>query len=333
MGLIFWWMLVIWVVGIAAYWLIRYLLHARRKREDESQYVPVAHSNRLTQLQEYVVALKLYRRFTTAIVVLLTTCLLSAIVLTARPATISVIKPAQQNRDIMLCLDDSGSVLREDTTLLDRYSTLVSSFSGQRFGLTLFDSSAVTIIPLNDNYQLITQRLKVAAQAFQAQKGATFTQLTNGTLAGFTEGTSLVSDGLASCILHMGTNIQNRSQSIILATDNEVNGKPVVGVAQAIVMAKQRNIHVFAIDPGVADSKLSADHAQLQVIAKETGGNYYTLDSPSTVDGIITAIRAQQAANYVGVPQLATNDNPAPFIYLAALLAMASIALLWRLEL
>src|SRR5207342_659579 len=106
--------------------------------------------------------------------------------------------PVQKNRDIMLCLDASRSVLRVDAELIKRFSALVNNFNGQRFGLTLFNSSTVSIIPLNDNNQLISKQLKVAGDAFQSQKGDVFTKLTDGTLAGVEAGTSLASDGLTS---------------------------------------------------------------------------------------------------------------------------------------
>jgi Ca-activated chloride channel family protein len=332
MVLIFWWMLPVWLGVIVAYWLTRYWLLALRKRTHLTTALPVAHTNRLTALPEYRSAFKRYQRLIRWATGLLSLSLLASILLTARPATVSIITPVQQNRDIMLCLDASGSVLREDTTLINRYSTLVNNFSGQRFGVTLFNSSAVTIIPLNDNYQLISEQLKSASQAFAAQKGTIFTELTNGTLSGFSGGTSLVSDGLTSCLQHMGTT-QGRSQSIILATDNEINGTPIVNITQSVALARQRNIHIFAIDPGVSDPQLTADHTQLNIITKETGGAYYQLNDLNTVESIINTISQQDSQNFIGLPQPATNDNPKPFLYVAAVLTIASLAMLWRLEL
>jgi len=333
MELIFWWMLILWALAIAGYWGVRYWLAFRNGRRPFSLALPVAHSNRLTNLPEYMEALKRYRLLVNATAALLSLGLLSAIILTARPASVSIITPVQQNRDIMLCLDASGSVLREDTTLIDRFSSLVSSFSGQRFGLTLFNSSAVSVIPLNDDYPLISKQLTIAAKAFKVQSGTTFTQLTDGTLAGFSQGTSLVSDGLATCVQNLGVNNGHRPQSIILATDDEVNGTPAVDILQAVALAKQHNIRIFTIDPGVSDQSLAADHGQLKVIAKETGGTYYALSNLNSVDSVISDISAQQSGNFVGLPQYATNDNPKPFLYVAVLLTIATIGLLWRLEL
>lgn len=330
--LIFWWILLLWVVGIIGFFAIRYW-RGRGKSKHERTDVPVAHTTHLTDLPEYKAAFKKYRLLARWTAAALTIALVMSLIITARPAIIANVNPTEKNRDIMLCLDASGSVLKVDTMLINRFSALVNGFSGQRFGLTLFNSSAVTIIPLNDNYPLITSQLKTAGQAFQAQKGDVFTKLTDGTLAGFDTGTSLTSDGLASCVQHMGNNAEGRSQSIVLATDNEINGTPVVGMTQAVELAKQRGIHVFVVDPGVSDPKLAGDHPQLKIIAQETDGGYYALNDQNTVNSLIDDISKQAPAKFVGLPQPAINDNPRPFIYAAMLFMVISLAMLWRLEL
>lgn len=330
--LIFWWMLAVWAVLIVAYVLYRYWRSVKHHFESKGSDTPVAHSSRLTNLPEYINAFRQYRLLLRWAAGLIALALLSAIIITARPALIAIVNPVQKNRDIMLCLDASGSVLKADAALINRFSALTDNFKDQRFGLTLFNSSAVTVIPLNDNYQLISQQLKNAGQAFQAQKGDLFTNMTNGTLAGFETGTSLTSDGLATCIQRMGANPQQRSQSIVLASDNEVNGTPVVGMTQAIAMAKQRGIHVFVIDPGTSDPKKAGDHGQLKLVAEQTEGAYFNMNDGNAINDLIDSISRQSTVKYVGLPQPAINDTPQLFIYLAALTTIAAVVLLWRLE-
>jgi Ca-activated chloride channel homolog len=331
--LIFWWMLALWLVALAAYLAGRYWLANHRKPTHAATDTPVAHSTRLTTLPEYVTAFRQYRTLTRWTAGVLSLALLAAIILTARPAIISVINPVQKNRDIMLCLDASGSVLKTDTKLINRFSALVNDFQGQRFGLTLFNSSAVTVIPLNDNYQLTSSQLKTAGQAFQAQKGDVFTALTNGTLASFDSGTSLSSDGLASCIQHMGDNSQQRARSVVLATDNEVNGKPILSMTQAIQMALAQGIKVYVIDPGVSDTAKAGDHVQLKLVASQTEGEYYMLNDNTAVDALVGALTRQQPAKFIGLPQPAINDNPQPFLLATVVCTVAALVLLWRLEL
>jgi Ca-activated chloride channel family protein len=334
MGLIFWWMLLLWLVVIAGYWLVRYQILGRRKLKNSAVVaVPVAHSDRLTKLPEYIVALKRYRLLLKLAVGTTTLALLGGILLSARPATTSLVIPAEQSRDIMLCLDASGSVLKEDSRLINRFSELVDSFNGQRFGLTLFNSSAVTIIPLNNDYQLTKDQLKKAKTAFQVQKGSVFTALTEGTLADFNAGTSLVGDGLTSCIARLGANPQHRSQSIILGTDNESNGSSIVSIVQAAGLAKQKGIHIYAIDPGIGDASRISDHIQLKNLAEESGGGYYTLNYVDSVNNIITGISRQESKYFAGTPLIAQNDRPSLILLLTSLLTVACLGLIWKLEL
>src|ERR1039458_5964321 len=104
MDLIFWWMTLGWLAAIIVFWLIRYWVLARQKRVLPPTALPVAHTNRLTNLPDYMAAFKRCRLLIRWATGLLALGLVAAILLTARPADVSIVTPEQQNRDIMLCL-------------------------------------------------------------------------------------------------------------------------------------------------------------------------------------------------------------------------------------
>jgi hypothetical protein len=104
-------------------------------------------------------------------------------------------------------------------------------------------------------------------------------------------------------------------------------------MTQALQMATAQNIHVYVVDPGVSDAKLATDHTQLKLVASQTDGDYFMLVDGGTVNSLVSAITRQEPEKFIGLPQPAINDNPRPFIYLSALLTVASLVLLWRLEL
>lgn len=333
MGLIFWWMLIVWLIAIVGYWVARYFWLRRKGVGVYGDAIPVAHSDRLTNLPEYEVALKQYKLLLKITMGALTLALLTTTLLSARPASITAIVPAAQSRDIMLCLDVSGSVLRTDTELVNRFTALVSEFSGQNFGLTAFNSSSIAILPLNDDYEFTGERLREVGEALRVQKGQAFTDLTSGTLAAFDKGTSLVSDGLASCINNMGSNPRDRSQSIILATDNEANGTPIITSAQAAALAEKRNIRIYAIDPGVVDAARRADHTKLKEMAEQTGGSYHILSDTDAVADIINDISSQEAKYAESITTVAMSDSPQVLAYIAFVAAAVSLAAIWRLRL
>jgi hypothetical protein len=332
MGLVFWWMLLIWTGLIAGFFVIRYLLKKRKRADEESTAIPIAHSYRLTNLPEYVAAIKQYGLLVRLAAVTMTVALLAAIILSARPASMTLVTPAQQSRDIMLCLDVSGSVLRADTKLVNRFSALVNGFTGQRFGMTVFNSSSISAIPLSDDYQFINEQLQKVSAALTSQDGQEFTDLTSGTLADFDKGTSLVSDGIGSCISDLGDNPQHRSQSIILATDNEANGTPIIDLTQAVTLAEQRNIRIYSIDPGESEASRTNDHAKLRSLSEQTGGGYYALPDANTVNAIINEISKQEAKYAASTPVVAVTDTPKLFMYIAIFATGASLVLAWRLQ-
>lgn len=331
MGLIFWWMVPIWIAVIVAYWVIRYIKRRRSKISGKNA-IPIAHASRLTDTPQYKLLLKQYKVVAGTALFLMSAGLLAGILLTARAARTLETSPLQRSRDVMLCLDVSGSVLKADSALLNFYSEFVESFEGQRFGVTLFNSSAVALMPLNNNYPLISQALKKSSEAFRVQEGQDFNTLTTGTLSGFSGGTSLAGDGLATCMQYLGNNADKRSQSVILATDNEAFGTPLISMEKNKATAKEKGIHVYVIDPGISDPNLATKHGELQSIASHTGGKYYAIKNLS-IDAVVNDISRHESANYSGVAQAAKNDQPQIFIYIAALGVITALAIMWRLEL
>lgn len=331
MGLTFWWMLLVWTLLFVGYWIVRFLLQHRQKPKRHK--VPVAHSDRLTELPEYKKAMKRYKRLVQTACGLLSIALIGAVLVTARPAAVSYITPAQKGRDIMLCLDVSGSLLKVDATIVNRFRTLVQSFSGQRFGLTVFNSSPVSVIPLTDDYVFLDKQLASIGTALADQKGNDFDRLTSGTLADFDKGTSLVSDGVASCINNLGPNPLARSQSVVLATDNEKNGEAIISVQQAAAIAENNNVRIYAIDPGQSEKVRDKDHQELQTFAEESGGAYYKLSDGKAIASIIDEVSRQEAKYAASAPVVAVTDTPKVFLYVVLAFTLLSLVMLWRLRL
>lgn len=331
MGLIFWWMLLIWVIAAIAYGAVLYWRRHKHKA-DQKKAVPIAHSDRMTQLPEYEAMVKRYRLLLRLAVGGLAVGLLTAVVLSARPATMTFITPAEKSRDIMLCLDVSGSVLRADARLVNRFKVLVKEFSGQRFGLTVFNSSPIIMIPLSSDYEYISEQLEIVGKALTKQEGQDFVNITSGTLADFDKGTSLVNDGLTSCINNLGENPQNRSQSVILATDNESHGTPIISDGQMAALAEKQNVRIYAIDPGESETERTKDHTKLRQMAEQTGGSYRGLSDRNTVNAIIDSIEQQEADYAASSAVVAMSDTPTVFVYILLFSGFLSIIVLGRLE-
>ena len=158
-------------------------------------------------------ASRLFRQWRTmsrAAVVLLVMALVLAIALVARPSTVDEGEERASSRDIVLCLDVSGSTLPYDREVIDTYRTLVDNFKGERIGLSIFNSTSRTVFPLTDDYELVSEQLDKTSTILKGvesqddidkMKDSDY-QAISDWLEGTQnrkEATSLIGDGVVSC--------------------------------------------------------------------------------------------------------------------------------------
>ncbi len=114
------------------------------------------------------------------------------------------------SRDIVLCLDVSGSTLPYDREVIDTYLELVKHFEGERIGLSIFNSTSRTVFPLTDDYELVTKQLTSASKALKGVESQDdidkMSDAEYQDIANWLEGTqnrkdatSLIGDGVVSC--------------------------------------------------------------------------------------------------------------------------------------
>lgn len=338
MELMYWWLLpVAAAAAVCAGWLV-----FRRGAQGNARRRPVANADRLTSLPEYQAAVRRYRRWLAVAALAAVTLLTSAAIAAARPADLTTIRPEQHNRDIVLCLDASGSMSSADAAVVDVFAKLAADFDGERIGLTIFDSSAVQVFPLTDDYSYVREQLKMAKDAFNGEPG------TSGFLDGIWNGrgSSLIGDGLASCVEGFpatdgtpqdGTAAQDgapRSRSVVLATDNFLSGDPIFTLDEAGALAQERDVRVYALNPGDFDYGTAAGQpgALLRAAAEATGGAYYPLDSPDAVAGIVRDVQATEAAAIQGAPRAVVTDRPDGPLTVALLSGLVLAGATWRLR-
>jgi Ca-activated chloride channel family protein len=328
MALTLWWLI---PLGLAVLAVVAVLVF--RRRTPTASGAPVAHADRLTSLPSYRAALKSHRRWLGVLCACGVLLAGSTLVAAARPAQQRTNTPEEANRDIVLCLDVSGSMIETDQAIVDVFGSLVSEFKGERIGLTIFDASAVQVFPLTDDYELVTSELDRARKAL-GRDSNTFSFF-DGVYLG--EGSSLIGDGLASCVTGFPKlDTEKRSRSIILATDNMLMGKPIFSLDQAAALATTDKVRVYAINPnGYAsgtDGKAGQAADALRAAAAGTGGDYFGLDNADAVHSIVSKVQATEAAKTKGAPLVSVLDQPALPLG-AALLSVAGILLaLWRLR-
>ncbi|MBB2984912.1 VWA domain-containing protein [Terracoccus luteus] len=280
------------------------LVHRRLTRRRGVSAAAVANSTALTALPAFQRALRGHR--IRLAVLAASGCLLagSALVGAARPLDTTVEQPQTRNRDIMLCLDISGSMASFDAELVSTFQDLVKSFQGERIGLVIFNSSAATVFPLTDDYVFINDELANAQKALSGDPE--YDSFFAGTFNG--RGTSLIGDGLATCVTSFDRVDTQRARSVVLATDNHLAGRPLVEVDEAGRLATSKGVRVYGLNP--QEDGLDSEAAEMRTVVTATGGRYFAMGDEGAIGSIVSSVQAQEASLIDSAARALYTDSP-----------------------
>ena len=171
--------------------------------------------------------LKRYKILTISLKACCIICIIFSVILTSRIIKIDTLEQDIYNRDIYLCMDVSTSVDELNLGLVGCLKDIVSNLHGERFGVSIFNTSSVVISPLTDDYQFVNNVLDTLETCFNVSLRnidySSYHQnyLYNGTLVGNeTRGSSLIGDGLASCVFSFPNLEEERTRIIISKKTN-----------------------------------------------------------------------------------------------------------------
>lgn len=328
MALANWWVILVVVAVVIVAIAAGLMIGIRRSsRNATGPSAPIARAERLRALPSFRRAVN---RRTAALAGILALGIAASVVggvIAARPMSSQTIQPVNTSRDIMLCLDVSGSMSDVDVEVLTVFEELLDGFEGERIGLTIFNSSPVQVFPLTDDYDFIRTHLESIRSSFDYMDE--IPEHWVGTLNG--PGASLIGDGLASCAMRFDNLDDERSRSIILATDNELAGASIVTLEEAADYAAAAGVRVFALNPVQGVNTEISD--ELVAAAQATGGEAYGLRDTTTVGDIIADVQEQDATELRGQAQVVWTDTPNLWIAVLLVLGLGFIVLIWRVRL
>ena len=335
MELVFWQLSLALIIIIALLWFAAPIIlrrYSRSKRHDTPrQKLPIANTSRLRAFQLYIQQVKRYKKLLAVVLGLHTFLLAMMIILTGRPSSVTVVSPEVKNRDIVLCLDVSRSMYEYDVEIIKTYRTLARKFDGERLGLVLFDRSPAVIFPLTDDASLIDSKLALIEKALTPPGTLEYFDILSGTVVSNGQGSSLIGDGLASCIGRFDKLDNKRSRSIILGTDKQLAGTPIISLPEAAELAKQKDIRVYGIYPNINKNR-EAEAAELKRTMLATSGDYYALHDKNTIPNIVQKITAQDASRFKGTPRVTRTDQPQLLLYGMLIIIISLIIIDWRLR-
>lgn len=301
-------------------------------------------------------ASRLFRQWRTmsrAAVVLLVMALVLAIALVARPSTVDEGEERASSRDIVLCLDVSGSTLPYDREVIDTYRTLVDNFKGERIGLSIFNSTSRTVFPLTDDYELVSEQLDKTSTILKGvesqddidkMKDSDY-QAISDWLEGTQnrkEATSLIGDGVVSCAAMLPgfaygssnaeTASRQRAASIVLATDNVVSGDPTYTLQEALDLTKQAEITVDGLFSGPQQSESEQTTKQFESEIESHGGVFLTQSNGASVAELVKQIESRHNHDSAASSKAAISDAPGWWTLALAVAIVIWLLLAWRLR-
>lgn len=243
-----------------------------------------------------------YRMLCTLLIISCIVSMAACFLLMARPYKKVVNEKEAYSRDIILCLDISYSVDELNLELVENLKDTVKNLKGERFGIVIFNSSAVLLSPLTDDYDYIIDTLDLLKKSINSRVSSNDNfnfdddnwlylnnYLIDGTLVGADErGSSLIGDGLATTVYDFpDLEDKDRTRVIIFSTDNDLEGTPIVTLDEAADICKENNVVVY----GIETSQMYDDNkAEMESAVKKTGGTFYLQEESGTVKHIVEEI-------------------------------------------
>lgn len=96
--------------------------------------------------------------------------IISTLVLCTRPFKVENSSGDVRKRDIFLCMDVSYSLYELNSEVANKLESVVQGMDGDRFGITIFNTSTVTYVPMTDDYDFVVQRLEELKPYFSAEQ-------------------------------------------------------------------------------------------------------------------------------------------------------------------
>ena len=338
MVMTFWWVTALLLLAALVVWAITFWNRRAMRRSP----VLVANSRYMDRIPSFVRAQRMARAVRALQVAIAVLAVLAASVLSGRIASERISTPEFSSRDIVLCLDVSGSMYEYDTEILSTFAELVDTFEGERVALSIFNSTSRTVFPLTNDYDLVQRELEAGAEAidfdefgyrmgnrdYSEDEVRQYVEFVDGT-RGIADEASVIPDGLASCAQEFDQAEEDRSRSIIFATDNEVNGDPLFTLQEAAERVAARDIDLYTFYPGAYECGPQC-YEELKTATEEQGGELHESSDPEAIPSIINQIQKSQAEAMGATPSVLRTDHPlAPFA-LTVLTLLGILVLGWR---
>lgn len=274
------------IIGLCVIVLGAIALAVFRKKDRYENGLKAANSELILQHPAFIAAKRKHQILSWIMKLAVVAALVCTVFLLARPYRTESTSSGVRKRDIFLCMDTGFYLDTLNEELIDSMEEIVRGLDGDRFGISLYSSSSVLMVPLTDDYDYIIEKLEELKEFFNL--GIKLDQYYGGYLKDhknlsdelmeeynkdlkrmgdfdwITLATSineyykqpfLVGDGLASCLYSFPKlEDENRSRVIILSTDNAeaIGARPICRLPEATDYCVKYGVTVFGLFRGKA---------------------------------------------------------------------------------
>ncbi|MBO4458424.1 MAG: hypothetical protein J5802_11960 [Butyrivibrio sp.] len=353
-----------WVIAVGAILIVVVclILHSYQKKNafEYTGGLRAANTQRIRSSQLYRALFKRYQILRTVLIIGLIGSMLAGVVLISRPYKTQDVVNGVKKRDIIICLDVSYSLYELNSEITEYLTGVVAGLEGDRIGVSIFNTSSVTYVPLTDDYDYVIQKLKELDEYFALQKEMqeefydkfdTYYDMTESELERFdelseelayyevgtlyradTRGSSLIGEGLGSALYsfpYIGES--DRTRVIIMCTDNELNDyyPQIMDLSEASDACKNNKVTVFGIFPSEDKFYMPEEYSyercssEFKRAVEDTGGKFYVRTNAHPVSEIVQDIQKQEAMMVKVVSSREEVDVPgAAFIVLLLCLSV-----------
>ena len=161
-----------WVlaVGLPLLAVLFLLMHLRRRKITYTGGPRAANTRFATELPEYRRLLRIQLVLRVLFEGFLILSLAASLLLEARPYRTQTVTSGTKKRDIFLCMDVSYSIYSLNEGLVENLEDVVRNLKGDRFGISIFNTSTVLYVPMTDDYDFILEKLEELREFFRLQK-------------------------------------------------------------------------------------------------------------------------------------------------------------------
>ncbi|MBR5670048.1 VWA domain-containing protein [Candidatus Saccharibacteria bacterium] len=305
--------LAVGVIGFLAWYRYRINKLKRGKKHDSI----IAHTATIKQLPAYRKAVKYYFILLGTAAACLALALFSFTAIAARPTEVRADRNINKTRDVVLCMDMSGSMVNYQRQILTHFIEIAEGLDGERIGVTVFDSVPINIVPLSDDYVAAKETIEDLRDNYTLYHSTS----RNG------GGNSNIGEGVMGCINSFDTLGDERTQSVIIATDNIRGANSKITIAQAIAYGRKYGVSFYGLSiDGTAENSFESYVNQYWNIED-------LRDNQEEISTILDRIFEQEAVKIETARELVAVDAPETFIIIGIVSFTLLMIILWRLHL